>query len=386
MRKHTQRGMTLVELMVGLVIGLLTVLAVMQVLSVAEGMRRNTTSGADAQINGALAMNMLLSDIRQAGYGLADNPMALGCKTVAQFKDTAVQNWTLAPVVINDAASGAPAYTDSLTVFSSGKSGASVPLAVKGDHAKADTLFTTSSFLSVANGDLMVAVPTGWDNTSSWCSLFAVTADPIYNSSSDPSATLTHDATTNDWNKNQATNFPAKYLGLSSKTVNSYLLNLGNAPVRRTYAIASNVLQITDLNFATGASVATDAFPEIVNMQALYGKDTNADGVVDTYDTTTPTTNAGWRQVLAIRVALVARSSQYEKNKNPVTGAVTPVTSSQPEWNIGSGVTATGSTACTSVTGSKCFTLQINHLADWQQYRYKVYDVVIPLRNVLWNS
>ena len=382
MRNHTQSGMTLVELMVGLVIGLLTVLAVMQVLSVAEGMRRNTTSGADAQINGALAMNMLLSDIRQAGYGVADNPLALGCTIKAQFKDTPLQSWTLAPVVIADGVAGAP---DGLTVFSSGKSGASVPLVVKEDHAKADTVFTVSSSFTVANGDLMVAVPMGWDNVSSFCALFAVTADPTYDSTSE-SGTVTH-VVANDWNKNQGTNFPDDgYRKIASKTVNSYLLNLGSAPVRRTYAISSNVLQITDIDVATGGNVTTDAFPEIVNLQALYGKDTNADGVVDTYDATTPTTNAGWRQVLAVRVALVARSSQYERNKNPVTGAVTPVTANEPEWNLGSSVTATGSNACTSVIGSKCFTLKIDHLTDWQQYRYKVYDVVIPLRNVLWNS
>ena len=37
---------------------------------------------------------------------------------------------------------------------------------------------------------------------------------------------------------------------------------------------------------------ANDVFPEIVNLRAFYGKDTNGDGVIDAYDTTPPTNNA----------------------------------------------------------------------------------------------
>jgi type IV pilus assembly protein PilW len=35
---------------------------------------------------------------------------------------------------------------------------------------------------------------------------------------------------------------------------------------------------------------------------------------------------------------------------------------------------------------SKCLKLVVNTLADWKRYRYRVYDTVIPLRNMLWNS
>jgi type IV pilus assembly protein PilW len=30
--------------------------------------------------------------------------------------------------------------------------------------------------------------------------------------------------------------------------------------------------------------------------------------------------------------------------------------------------------------------LTVNNLTNWQRFRYKVYDTIIPLRNVLWNS
>ena len=107
----------------------------------------------------------------------------------------------------------------------------------------------------------------------------------------------------------------------------------------------------------------------------MYGKDTDSNGVVDTFDTITPTTAAGWEQVLAIRVAVVARSAQFEREV---------VTSSAPLWNVGTGHTIAGTSDC--YVDSKCLSLGLSHITDWEHYRYKVYDTVIPLRNVLWNS
>lgn len=93
------------------------------------------------------------------------------------------------------------------------------------------------------------------------------------------------------------------------------LLNAGRL-VLRTFAVDANYnLQQQTLDLGTGGTVSQDLFPQIVALRAMYGKDTNADGVVDTYDNTTPTTNAGWMQVRAVRIALVARSSSYQKDE-----------------------------------------------------------------------
>ena len=68
--RRTQKGVTLVELMVALVIGAITVLAIQQVMAMFEGQKRASTGGADAQVNGAIALFTLEREIRQAGYGL----------------------------------------------------------------------------------------------------------------------------------------------------------------------------------------------------------------------------------------------------------------------------------------------------------------------------
>jgi type IV pilus assembly protein PilW len=81
-----------------------------------------------------------------------------------------------------------------------------------------------------------------------------------------------------------------------------------------------------------------------------------------------------------VRVALVARSSQYEK-QDPVNN--TYVTNANILWDIGNAGTVAGSATCGT---SKCLTIKIDNLTDWQNYRYKLFETVVPLRNMLWNS
>ncbi|WP_457324209.1 PilW family protein, partial [Roseateles sp. P5_E11] len=107
-RRAAVRGATLIELMIGLLLGLVVVLVTAQVLSFAEGQKRVTTGGADAQVNGALGLYTLQREIQMAGYGLIDELSlpTLGCPVVANHTSTGAFNWTLAPVVITAGANG----------------------------------------------------------------------------------------------------------------------------------------------------------------------------------------------------------------------------------------------------------------------------------------
>jgi type IV pilus assembly protein PilW len=64
------RGFTLVEIMVGLVLGLLATIIMYQVFTVFEGQRRTTVSGGNAQSAGHLSMYAIERDVRLAGLGL----------------------------------------------------------------------------------------------------------------------------------------------------------------------------------------------------------------------------------------------------------------------------------------------------------------------------
>lgn len=391
------RGFTLVEVMVGLVLAMLTTVIVSQVLIRAEGQKRSATSGSDAQVNGTLALFALQREIQNAGYGLAVNPSALGCTVNYRYKGSSTGaatagSFTLAPIVIDQGAAGAP---DTLRVLRSDSPGAAVPAILTAAHAQTAGVFTVKSAFGLTAGDLAVAVPSTWGSGAP-CTLFQVAADSSFSLTD---TNVPHAAGTTGWNADSAV-FPSG--GYASGAT---LVNLGRM-VNRTYTITNNNLVYTELTATSGTETGAAAngvsadrvvFAEIVNLQALYGLDNDGNGVVEEYTDTTPTDYMTWSRVLTVRVVLVARSSNREKDA---------VTTSAPEWNLGQNATLTLSAAnaktnagnatqegkCKAgVTGDRCYTLRVNFATsntdtEWQHYRYRVFDTVIPLRNVLWNS
>ena len=88
-----------------------------------------------------------------------------------------------------------------------------------------------------------------------------------------------------------------------------------------------------------------------------------------------PLTGDQWRQVSTVRIVVVARSEQWLQDGG---------TTSQPVLNMGSSPTVLGS-GVVPCGAEQCLSLKVNHLANWQNYRYQVYDTVVPLRNLVWN-
>ncbi|CAH0347814.1 PilW family protein [Aquabacterium sp. CECT 9606] len=359
------RGFTLIELMVAVALGLLTTLVIAQVFLQSEGNKRTSTSGSDAQVNGALALYALQRDIQMAGYGLSAMPAAVGCPTTAQNNGTAVlSSAPLVPVSITFGASGA---SDTLTVLYSQGSDYSVPIKVSVDHAKTDVSFTVPSTWGVANGDMLVAVPATWVAGSNECTLFQAT------SSASDSSTQIQNANTSVWN--QALSFIMPAIGYPA---GSALLNLGSAPVRRVYSVNPGTWTLQGREL--GATNARDLFSQIVLLKALYGKAAVANGPVVRYDTVAPLNSADWRLVQNIRLLIVARSAQREDLKKD------PVTPNALVWDVGPLAAVTGSVACNG--SSKCVTLDVSpsDTTNWRYYRYKVFETVVPLRNTVWNQ
>ncbi len=367
-RRRGQRGFSLVELMVAVVIGLLTTLCITQVLVVSEGQRRTTTTGSDAQVNGALAIDAIQRDIQMAGYGFSSDPAILGCAISAKYNGAQIATGAATPTFPTVLAPVQIDATDPtrniIRVLASAKASYSIPtrvIAPSYDPSSAGTakvVFSVASTLGVANGDLFLAAKNG----VSLCEVFQVTAAP----SIDGQINRANAAT--GWNPS----------GFPTATYNEgdLLVNLGSLIDRRYSISSANVLQLSEFSATAPATTAApvDLYPNVVGLQAFYGKDTDGDGIVDTYDRTTPTTTAGWSQVLSVRLALVTRSAQYEKEL---------VSTASPLWNVGTTTTISGTAACGT---SKCLTLDITALPDWQHYRYKVSDTVVPLRNMLWSS
>ncbi len=359
------QGFTLIELMVGLVVGLLSSLAITQIMLTAEGVKRTVTTGAQSQTNGLLAITTLRQNIEMAGYGFSTEVSSLGCPLVTKYDGAAVTGFPefLVPVVIT---SGGQKPADTIRILSSTKSSFSVPIRIiPPSYTPGVSLtFPVTSVRGVADNDLMIAVV----DAASDCEVFQVTAGPT-------GAEV--DRATNSWN-------PIAY-PTQAYVDGNYLLNMGRFN-DITYTVGGGQLQANTFTLSTtfepsytGAVTITD---NVVNMKAYYGKDTDADGTVETWDLTTPTTNAGWAQVKAIRVAVVTRSDQFERTTK-IGGEDNFVTNANLLWDVGADSTIIGAVTCGA---SKCVTVYIDHLTDWKNYRYQLTDTIIPLRNMIWSS
>jgi type IV pilus assembly protein PilW len=169
--------------------------------------------------------------------------------------------------------------------------------------------------------------------------------------------------------------------GVSYNTAKAY--NLGPRPdvgaglVAKLYAVRNGRLTTCDILTsdctANGASLADTTIwvpiaDDVVALKALYGLDDGAtgtagDGIVDSWVATTPTTLAGWNQMLASRIFIVARGKQYSKN-GVTTNSLLP-------W--GDILTFDISQTSPAATPN-----------DWMHYRYRTFETKVPFRNMIW--
>jgi type IV pilus assembly protein PilW len=349
----------------------------MQVYATSEERKRTTTGTSDAQINGNLAMFTLENSIRSAGFGMvsANNNM-LGCNTLAYNSNRATPDFTfvMAPLVINPGAAGAP---DSITVIAG-----SSPTVVEGSKFVAGAasgadlpLKNAAGFLA---GDLVVANEAGLS-----CSVAEITGF-------DAAAinTIKHAVATSysyvDTANNPVTKTSSYNKGGGSGvaySANALLYTLGRSPSMVTYQIANEKLQ-TNTVIPYVAAPTADIGDAIVQLKALYGKDTDGDNVVETWNTALPANATQWLQVRAVHIALLARSAKFEKTVvTPdcvVTGTPSDTKPPMLYWHNGANPVCF---TMTNLTGGASATEN-----DWHHYRYRVYETVVPLRNMIWSN
>lgn len=337
--RRGQHGFSLIEVLVGLVIAMIGVVIMMEVLITSEERTRTTGAGNDATSNGAIMMHLLQRDLAQAGYGI-NSVNLLGCTVSLPSGGTV----PLAPVVINPASSVIPAgdaNTDRLLVFYGNDNGQPEGNEV---FSIAGSAYTVQAPASFQENDYVVAWPNG-----------CAAAIPLARVTGTTGLTVT-------------VNTPVA----GAKT----LYNMGQAPRVAAYMVKDGSLMTCDY-LARDCSVYdatnwTALGSNIVSLRAQYGRDTAAgsmDGVIDTWDATTPANACGWVRTSAVRYALVARSAQYESAIDTSTGQRTGevVTGPAPQWK-----------------GSSDSPIDLSANADWQSYRYRTFQNIAPARNTVW--
>lgn len=344
--KKGSAGFSLVEIMVAMVIGLLGILIMLQVYSNFEAQKRITAGGDDAQNAAAITLFGLQRDIQQSGWGISSVNL-LGCNVLLR---AGVTLNAIAPVTINHASiTGQDANTDTLLMVSGNGNGGQEGVIVTSQFG-GNTVFAVASPNEFVANDRVIARPTALPAA---CTLDTVTGVAGAN------VTVT--------------------TGLAGMT-NGTLYNLGQTQKIRAYAIRNGNLTLCDYtaNDCSGASgnngnaaIWVPIASNIVSLKAQYGRDTNAspmDGIVDIYDKTTPTTACGWVSTSSIRVALVARNSQ---------SAQAGVTPAAPTW---AGTSAVAAAAPLPANIADPINLAAD--ANWQNYRYKVFQTIVPIRNI----
>lgn len=368
-------GFTLVEILVGMAIAMIGMVMMFQAMGAWEGRKRTTASGSDAQVSGSIGMFTFERDLKLAGFGFG-NAAAMGC-TVSAYDSLraapGTYSFRLTPVEITDGASGAP---DTITVL----------------YGSATTMSSTQTFSFLDNnsvklnnrtgmqrGDLLIAA----DNGAGVCGLFEVTGDGDADGLSVDHGTVAYTNYVNNQNVTAQTTLSGTALAqLQAKFINNSgsprfndgttkgigvsgaAFNLGTAP-------RLNVWQITNRRFLTVSDVLsnqatpTEVAEGIINLQAEYGVDANNDGTLSAGEWSAAAP-ADWRRLRSIRIAVLARSQQFEQ---------AAATATAPSW-------AGGAFTMTNVDGTADSTP--GNANDWRHYRYRVYETVVPLRNMLW--
>ena len=365
-------GMSLIELMVGAAIGLIGIVIITHVYLTNEQHKRTTTAAGGAQTNGAIALFALERDIRQAGFGLnssfafqcnCDATVNAGCSAIQYYYDlkysfppnasmvNSRNALSLYPFIITDA----PNAPDTLSVFygSDNERSLSTVLLDNLNPAGADVKSDGTAGFEVGNLVVLQAGPT--------CALVQVTGVTT--------ESLVH--AQNFWNPAAGGTLPT-----FPKDV-TRIFNLGTRPVWKTFGVVNGKLQVTDqLAVLTAGAVSQDLMDGIVDLQAQYGKDTNDDNVIDVWTKQLPSV-AGANfdanditQVKAVRLAVLARSDHYEKPSTAggACEATTAAVGSRPTWTGGDFPTFDAPGALPSC------------------YKYRVFETMVPLRNMLWRS
>lgn len=369
-----QGGLTLVEMLVAIAIGLIVTLAVTAVLTVGERQRRSTTSTNDMGQSGAFAVYQLDRAIRNAGSGLIQsiNQGLLGCKlnvtTIlprnsafpAPFKNSfltgATANLRIAPLLI--AKSQSDAGSDVLVVMRANGSSGGVPRRVA--DAGTETLLITENSVGMAANDLLLLSQNGTTD----CLMEQVS------SISGNQITLGGDFYT-----------AGTTVGVGSLTASpdSYATLLGNrnggGVQFQLFGVGANATLFSyDLLQMSGGDTTQAIADGVTELHALYGLDINGDGKLDNWVDpgaagytiqAVMESPAKMREIVAVHIALVMRSSTQDGT------ADTPVAPETLGF-FANKANAAGESLARSITLDDTARL----------YRHRVVETTVPLHNM----
>lgn len=421
-RTRTEIGFTLVEVIVGMFIGMITVLVIMNTIANSEAVRRNVSSGSDSTTVGSLAAQTIQRELLNAGFASAiDTELFTICSAngISAYNSNRTPNGVtlgadeFRPVRIipwDDGASPYPAPdtdTDIIQVTASGTStflGKGVDIQSTLSTSTDFIITTSTSRAGLRMGDLIVAVPCAAVPSSTTacapdgakaCVISQITDIPMTSGNlnecniakavGDTDRIVRHasgnfrnayencNSVPSAWNKPGDPN-----LGIDYSGAKIYSLGSPERFVIRAYAIRNGNLTVCN-PIQQNCDTLTEwqiVAENIVSLRAQYGYDADASGDIAAAEwVRTLPASPVWNQLKTIRFALVARGNQLERD--------TTTDDCTPDWagNANANATCTGTAQAAEV-----FLRSAPDGANWARYRYKVFQTTTPMRNLFWSD
>ena len=336
--KALHRGFSLVELMVGMALGLVGILIVAQVFSDSSRFQATTAAAGEAQSIGNLSLYTIERELKQAGFGIA-TPALLGCQLTGYNNATpAVISKTLYPVEITEPVSANDSDAITIAYGTSSTRMGPILLATAYDGTNTDLMVQNRYGLFV--NDFFILSQIGGATPS--CILGQITSLPTANASQ-----IGHAPTASNFNKSGGQ-------GVVFDAAIAELYSLGDRFDFNTYAVNASKQLIQRSNVSGNSLVIAD---NVLVFKARYGHDSSGNGTVDTWDAVIPTTSTGWAGTTNVRMGLAVKSPQREADVVTATPLVL--------WPGGPFVDLS---------------------TEDQHYRYRTYNVVVPLRNMIWRT
>jgi type IV pilus assembly protein PilW len=319
-----QRGLSLVELMISITLGLILMAGVIQMFVGSKATFYSQQAMSRVQETGRLALEFISRDVRMAGY--------MGCPTRSQLGNvsitstlnsptsfswdylTGVQGYKIAAVsdadyVMLSSLSGSNGEaitpllnTDLIQIVSA--SGNGTPITI----AKDATSFNTKQVTPIANG-----CGTGKARFNGLCEGDILVATDCVASKVFQATSITSDGTDLDIVHGAA----------SGSMIGNSVINWGG-PASTDYAFppGAEIVQMQKMVYYIKNNTAgeptlwqwlngknNEVVEGVENLSFTYGRDTNNDNVPDTYDTAA-TVGTNWAQVKSVRIEILVRSAE----------------------------------------------------------------------------
>lgn len=292
-----QRGLSLVELMVSIGLGLLLLAVIAQIYLGSKQTYRGNDNASRLQENGRFALHRMATDIRMAGY--------LGCNRNASVNNIATPS--VPAVAFSQAVTGYTAATVPAALLVSGEVlGGTDVVQLQGAYG---TSVTLAGNLTAANANIQInGNPAGFAagdvlviSDCSSADVFRATTV----SSGVGTVTIAHAASTN------TTPFLSKAYQSNAEVLRfaTYLYYVGTG----AGGCGANMLCRKRLSGTT--LVAEELVDNIEDLAFEYGEDTDADGAPNRF---VPASGVGnWANVTAMRISVLARSAEDNLTTTP---------------------------------------------------------------------